>query len=175
LSAYNTDCIAAIDGITVGLGIDKAGLRKMPVAVIGAGGAARAVVAGLADAEAKIKIYNRTVERAKHLASDFKCDYASLDKLHKLKEKLIVNCTSIGMQPHVDASPVDVNLLQKHMAVFDTVYNPPETLLLKHAKQTGCHVISGVDMFLKQAAEQFKLFTGQNANTEIMRKILSLK
>ena len=175
LSAYNTDCIAALDSITSALGIDRAGLRKMPVAVIGAGGAARGVVAGLADAEAKIKIYNRTVERAKHLADDFKCDYASLDKLHKLKEKLIVNCTSIGMHPHVDASPVDVNLLQKHMAVFDTVYNPPETLLLKHAKQTGCHTISGVDMFLKQAAEQFRLFTGQNAGVETMRKILTLK
>jgi 3-dehydroquinate dehydratase/shikimate dehydrogenase len=175
LSAYNTDCTAAIDAIMAGLGIDKAGLRKMPIAVIGAGGGARAVVAGLAEAEAKIKIYNRTVERAKHLAADFKCDYASLDKLHKLKEKLIVNCTSIGMHPHVDASPIDVNILQKHMAVFDTVYTPPETLLLKHAKQTGCKTISGVDMFLKQAAEQFRLFTGHNANTEMMRKILSLK
>lgn len=175
LSAYNTDCIAAIDAITAGLGIDKAGLRKMPVAVIGAGGGARAVVAGLADADAKVKIYNRTVERAKHLAGDFKCDYDSLDSIHKLKEKLIVNCTSIGMHPHIDASPVDVKLLQKHMAVFDTVYTPPETLLLKHARQTGCKTISGVDMFLKQAAEQFKLFTGREANAGIMKKVLSLK
>jgi 3-dehydroquinate dehydratase/shikimate dehydrogenase len=175
LSAYNTDCIAAIEAIIAGLGADREGLRKMPVAVIGAGGGARAIVAGLVDAEAKVKIYNRTVERAKHLASDFNCDYASLDKLHKLKEKLIVNCTSIGMHPHVDASPVDVGLLQKHMAVFDTVYTPPETMLLKHAKQTGCKTISGVDMFLKQAAEQFKLFTGRAANVEIMKKVLSLK
>ena len=175
LSAYNTDCIAAIDAITAGLGIDRAGLRKMPVAVIGAGGGARAVVAGLADAEAKIKIYNRTVERAKHLARDFKCDYASLDSLHKLKEKLIVNCTSIGMYPHVDASPVDVNLLQKHIAVFDTVYTPPETLLLKHAREIGCKTISGVDMFLKQAAEQFRLFTGKSPNVETMRQVLKRK
>ncbi len=175
MSAYNTDCIAALDAITEGLGIDRAGLRKMPVAIIGAGGAARGVVAGLADAGAKIKIYNRTVERAKHLAADFKCDYASLDSLHKLKEKLIVNCTSIGMHPHIDVSPVDVKLLQKHIAVFDTVYNPPETLLLKHAIETGCRTISGVDMFIKQAAEQFKLFTGRGANIEVMSKILSSK
>jgi 3-dehydroquinate dehydratase/shikimate dehydrogenase len=175
LSAYNTDCIAAIDAITAGLGIYKAGLRKMPVAVIGAGGGARAVVAGLAEAEAKIKIYNRTVERAKHLAADFKCDYASLGSLHKLKEKLIVNCTSIGMYPHIDASPVDVKLLQKHMAVFDTVYTPPETLLLKHAREISCKTISGVDMFLKQAAEQFRLFTGKSPNVETMRGILTHK
>jgi 3-dehydroquinate dehydratase / shikimate dehydrogenase len=171
LSAYNTDCIAAIEAIIAGLGTDRAGLRKLPVAIIGAGGGARAVVAGLVEAGANVKIYNRTVERAKHLAADFKCDYASLDKLHKLKEKLIVNCTSIGMHPHVDASPVDVKLLQKHMAVFDTVYTPPETMLLKHARQTGCHVISGVDMFLKQAAEQFKLFTGRTPNPQTMRQI----
>jgi 3-dehydroquinate dehydratase/shikimate dehydrogenase len=175
LSAYNTDCPAALDTITSALGTDLAGLKKMPVAVIGAGGAARAVVAGLAEAEAKIKIYNRTVERAKHLAADFKCDYASLSDLHKLKEKLIINCTSIGMYPHIDASPVDVKLLQKHMVVFDTVYNPPETLLLKHARETGCKTISGLDMFIKQAAEQFRLFTGHGANVEVMRKILSLK
>lgn len=175
LSAYNTDCVAAIGAITAGFGIERAGLREMPVAVIGAGGAARAVVAGLVDAEAKVKIYNRTVERAKHLAADFKCDYAPFDSLHKLKEKLIVNCTSIGMHPHIDASPVDVKLLQKHMAVFDTVYNPPETLLLKHAREIGCKTISGVDMFLKQAAEQFRLFTDREANTEIMKKVLSFK
>jgi 3-dehydroquinate dehydratase/shikimate dehydrogenase len=79
------------------------------------------------------------------------------------------------MHPHIDASPVDVNLLQKHMAVFDTVYNPPDTLLLKHARQIGCHTISGVDMFIKQAAEQFKLFTGRSPNVEKMRQILSRK
>ncbi|MGA2172767.1 MAG: shikimate dehydrogenase [Sedimentisphaerales bacterium] len=175
LSAFNTDCAAALDSITSALHIDLAGLKQMSVAVIGAGGAARAVVAGLAEAEAKVKIYNRTVERAKHLAADFKCDYASLNDLHKLKEKLIVNCTSIGMYPNIDASPVDVELLQKHMTVFDTVYNPPETLLLKHAGETGCKTISGVDMFVSQAEEQFRLFTGQSANVGTMRKILSLK
>jgi 3-dehydroquinate dehydratase/shikimate dehydrogenase len=145
------------------------------VAVIGAGGAARAVVAGLAEAGAKIKIYNRTVERAKKLAYEFHCDYAPLGNLRKLKEKLIINCTSIGMSPHIDALPVDVKLLQKHMVVFDTVYNPPETLLLKHARETGCKTISGLDMFIKQATEQFRLFTGHGANVEVMRKILSLK
>ncbi|MCJ7729327.1 MAG: type I 3-dehydroquinate dehydratase, partial [Sedimentisphaerales bacterium] len=78
LSAYNTDWLAALDTITSSLGIDRSGLKKMPVALIGAGGVARAIVAGLADAKAKVIIYNRTVERAKKLAHDFKCDYAGL-------------------------------------------------------------------------------------------------
>jgi 3-dehydroquinate dehydratase/shikimate dehydrogenase len=170
LSAYNTDCIAALDVITAGLGIDRAGLKKMPIAVIGAGGAARAIVAGLADAKARVIIYNRTVERAKTLAREFKADYAGLADLKKLKAKLVINCTSIGMHPHVDATPVDAKFLNKDMAVFDTVYNPAETLLLKQARQLGCRTISGLDMFINQAAEQFKLFTGYNANCDLMKK-----
>jgi 3-dehydroquinate dehydratase/shikimate dehydrogenase len=173
LSAYNTDCPGALDTITSSLGIDRSGFKKMPVAVIGAGGAARAIVAGLADAKAKIIIYNRTVERAKNLAHEFKCDYAPLDELNKLKAKLVINCTSVGMSPNINATPVDAKFLNKDMAVFDTVYNPAETLLLKQAGQIGCKTISGLDMFISQAAGQFKLFTGHEANIELMRKILS--
>jgi 3-dehydroquinate dehydratase/shikimate dehydrogenase len=175
LSAYNTDCPGALDTITAGLGIDRAGLKKIPVAVVGAGGVARAIVAGLADAKAKVIIYNRTIERAKKLASEFKSDYAGLDDLRKLKAKLVINCTSVGMFSHIDATPVDAKFLNKDMAVFDTVYNPAETLFLKQAKQIGCRAISGLDMFINQAAEQFKLFTGQNANLEAMRKVLLSK
>lgn len=175
LSAYNTDCPAALDTITSSLGIDRAGLKKMPVAVIGAGGVARAIVAGLVDAKARVIIYNRTVERAKRIAREFKCDYAGLDDLRKLRANLVINCTSIGMHPHIDHSPIDAKFLKKDMVVFDTVYNPAETLLLKQAKQIGCKTISGLDMFIRQAALQFKLFTGSDANCELMRKILLAK
>jgi 3-dehydroquinate dehydratase/shikimate dehydrogenase len=173
LSAYNTDCPGALDTITAGLNIDLAGLKKMPVAVIGAGGVARAIVAGLTDAKAKVIIYNRTVERAKNLAREFKCSCAGLDGLQKLKAKLVINCTSIGMFPNVRNTPLDAKFLNKDMAVFDTIYNPAETLLLKKAKATGCKTISGVDMFISQAAGQFKLFTGRDANIETMRKTFS--
>jgi len=175
LSAYNTDCPGALGTITDGLGIDRAGFKKMPVAVIGAGGVSRAIVAGLTDAKAKVLIYNRTVERAKKLARAFKCDYAGIDRLKKLKAKLVINCTSIGMSPNVNATPVDAKYLNKDMAVFDTIYNPEETLLLKQAKSLGCKTISGLDMFISQAAGQFKLFTGRDANIETMRTILSQK
>ncbi len=78
LKAYNTDYSAALDSITSGLGITRAGLKEMPVAVIGAGGVARAIVAGLSHAGAKIKIYNRTVEKAQKLAAEFNCEFAPL-------------------------------------------------------------------------------------------------
>jgi 3-dehydroquinate dehydratase/shikimate dehydrogenase len=172
LAAYNTDYAGALDAITQGMGIERWDLRGVPVAVVGAGGVSRALVAGLTDAGAKVTIYNRTLERAQELAADFGCEAAGLDRLTQLDAKLIVNCTSIGMHPKVDASPVPAECLRSDMAVFDTVYNPAETHLLKQAKARGAKTIDGVAMFVNQAAVQFRLFTGQSANTDLMRKVV---
>jgi 3-dehydroquinate dehydratase/shikimate dehydrogenase len=172
LRAYNTDYMAALDAITSTLG-SKANLKNLPVAVIGAGGVAKAIVAGLSDAGAKITIYNRTVERGEKLAAEFNCDFGGLDDLQNLDAKLLINCTSIGMYPDTDQSPVPKEYVKKGMAVFDTVYNPAETLLLKEAKQAGAKTIDGLSMFINQAAAQFKLFTGKNADSKIMRKTIS--
>jgi 3-dehydroquinate dehydratase/shikimate dehydrogenase len=172
LSVYNTDYAGALDAITAGMGIEREDLKDMPVAVIGAGGVSRAIVAGLTDAGAKVTIYNRTVERAKALAADFNCTAAGLDALPHLDAKLVINCTSIGMHPHVDATPVPAEYLKPDMTVFDTVYNPAETLLLKQAKEKAVKTIDGVTMFVNQAAAQFHLFTGQPANTDLMGKLV---
>jgi len=170
LKAYNTDYAGALDAITAGTGIASPDLSGLSVAVIGAGGVARAIIAGLSDARAKIRIYNRTVEKAQRLAKDFGCESAGLDELPNLDAKLVINCTSIGMQPNIDESPLPDGCLAKDMIVFDTVYNPAETLLLKQAKKAGAKTIDGVAMFVNQALAQFKLFTGQNAAPELMRK-----
>jgi len=172
LHAYNTDYTAALDAIISKLRTTKAKLASLNVAVIGAGGVARAIVAGLSDAGAKITIYNRTVEKGKKLAAEFNCNFAPLDDLPRLKAKLLINCTSIGMHPDIDATPVPKKCLKKDMAVFDIVYNPPQTLLLKQAKEKKAKTIDGLSMFINQAAAQFKLFTGKNANTKLMRKIV---
>jgi 3-dehydroquinate dehydratase/shikimate dehydrogenase len=172
LAAYNTDYAGALDVITAGIDMDRTGLRGLPTAVVGAGGVARAIVAGLVDAGAKITIYNRTVERARELASDFDCSFAGLDVLSRLDARLVVNCTSIGMHPKVDATPIPAEVIKPGMAVFDTVYNPAETLLLKQAKQAGAKTIDGVSMFVNQAAAQFRLFTGEPANTPLMREVV---
>ena len=170
VKAYNTDYSAALEAIISGMKIKKAGLKELPVAVIGAGGVARAIVAGLSDAGAKIKIYNRTFERAEKLASEFNCEFAPLDELENLDAKLLVNCTSIGMHPNIEAAPVPKEYLKKTMAVFDTVYNPAETLLLKEAKKKKAKRIDGVSMFVNQAMAQFKLFTGTDGNPDLMRE-----
>jgi 3-dehydroquinate dehydratase/shikimate dehydrogenase len=148
----------------------KAKLKNLPVAIIGAGGVARAIVAALRDADAQIRIYNRTIERGRKLAAEFNCDFSPLDDLTNIDAKLIINCTSIGMHPDTDATPLPKEYITKDMTVFDTVYNPPQTLLLKQAKQKKTKTIDGVSMFVNQAAAQFRLFTNQDANTKLMRK-----
>jgi 3-dehydroquinate dehydratase/shikimate dehydrogenase len=172
ICAYNTDYAGALDAITAGMGVERKDLRGMPVAVVGAGGVSRAIVAGLTDAGAKVTIYNRTVERAEALAAEFGCEAAGLERLSQMNARLLVNCTSIGMYPHVDATPVPPECLKPDMTVFDTVYNPAETLLLKQARAQGAQTIDGITMFVNQAAAQFRLFTGQSANPDLMRRVV---
>jgi 3-dehydroquinate dehydratase/shikimate dehydrogenase len=202
VAAYNTDYAGAMDAITGGMGIKREDLKDLPVAVIGAGGVARAIVAGLSDCGVKIKIYNRTIKRAETLAREFNCEFGGLEELAKLNAKLVINCTSIGMQPKVKETPILKGIIEEAQRrrgnlnieyrtrniecrskdriaegifVFDTVYNPAETLLLKQAKEAGAKTITGLDMFVNQAVEQFKLFTGKVADLNIMRKIITKK
>jgi 3-dehydroquinate dehydratase/shikimate dehydrogenase len=76
------------------------------------------------------------------------------------------------MHPDVDTSPYNASNLNQYLAVFDTVYNPENTLLIKNAIQAQCRVITGVDMFVRQAAYQYKLFTGREAPSKLMRSTI---
>jgi len=172
LSAYNTDYAAVLDAITGTLSIDRTGLAAFPVAVVGAGGVSRAIVAGLRDAGARVTIYNRTVEKAERLADEFDCDYAGLDALRDLDARLLINGTSIGMHPNTDACPVPPACINPNIVVFDTVYNPVKTELLKNAAAAGAQTIDGVTMFVNQALAQFKLFTSQAADPGLMRSVI---
>jgi len=176
VSGYNTDYSGARDALCAALKIDKHGLHSKTCAVVGAGGAARAVVAGLTDVGANVTIYNRTVAKAQALSEEFKCRYAPLEALSQMDAQVVINCTSIGMYPDVDKTPVPVEFLQSGMTVFDTVYNPAETLLLKQAAKAGAKTISGVEMFIRQAMAQYKLFIGTEAGDppeKTMRKTIS--
>jgi shikimate 5-dehydrogenase len=120
-----------------------------------------------------VAIYNRTVERGEKLAAEFSCLFHPLDDLGKLDAELLINCTSIGMHPNVDATPLPKESIKKDMAVFDTVYNPAETLLLRQAKEAGAKTIDGLSMFVNQACAQFRLFTGHDAHIESVRNTIS--
>ena len=172
LSAYNTDYASALDLIFLTIRESGADLKDMPTAILGAGGVARTLIAGLKDAGAKITIYNRTLARAEKLAGEFDCEFAPLDELVNVRASLVVNCTSVGMYPNVNATPLPKECLKEDMVVFDSIYNPRETLLLKQAKEVGAKTIDGVSMFVNQALVQSKLFTGKNVNPKVIRKIV---
>ncbi|HBG25994.1 MAG: shikimate dehydrogenase [Planctomycetes bacterium GWF2_41_51] len=170
ITGYNTDYAGAMDALTQVMGISKKQLKGKSIAVLGAGGVARAIVAGLADVGAKITIYNRTMEKARGLAGEFKCHFAQADEIQGSDAEIIINCTSIGMYPKTDVSPLPTKCLNASQTIFDTVYNPLETLLLKQAKQAGAKTVNGAEMFINQAAEQFKMFTQCDCPMEVIRK-----
>lgn len=166
LTGFNTDYIGAIAVLE-----KKTNLKGKQIAVIGAGGAARAIVYGLVKKGAAVKIFNRSLEEGEHLAKDFGCKYDSFSSLEEIsKMSIIINATSVGMNE--DKSLIDKNLLNKNQIVFDVVYTPKETRLIKDAKEKGAQVIYGYEMLLYQAVEQFKLYTGRNAPVGEMREAL---
>lgn len=181
LYACNTDYAAALDAICEGLDIGRDQLAGRQAAVIGAGGAARAIVAGLAHSGASVTIYNRTPQRAMALVRQFRdapgrVEAASLEELSESAAEVYVNCTPVGMHPNVDASPIPADRPMKGwgpgVVVFDTIYNPTQTLLLKQAQAAGCRTIPGMEMFVRQGAAQFELWTGQPAPLEAFRAAL---
>ncbi len=178
LYASNTDYAAALDAVCDGLGIQRDELAGRRVAVIGAGGAARAIVAGFAHHGATVVIYNRTLERAEELARAFdggKVVAAPLEKLCDSCCEVFINCTPIGMHPHIDASPMPAGGPRNWgpgTVVFDTIYNPIETRLLKDARSAGCATIPGTEMFVRQAQGQFEAWTGQPAPVEVFSRVL---
>ncbi len=171
LRGTNSDYASALDALCGVMGIDRRGLAGRSVAIIGAGGAARAIVAGLVHYGASVVIYNRTAARAQALAAEFLCGAAALDEAPLTEAEILINCTPVGMYPEADASPLRrIPPLAK--IVFDTIYNPPETALLRQAKAAGCAAVSGLDMFVHQAAAQFGTWTGTAAPREVMRDVV---
>jgi len=167
----NTDYAGALDALCGGMGIARADLAGRAVAVLGAGGAARAIVAGLRHYGADVAIYNRTVSRAERLGEEFSCAAAGLDALDALTAEIVINCTSVGMHPDAEACPLKA-IPSCVKVVFDTVYNPVETLLLRRARRAGCTCVGGLEMFVNQAVEQFETWTGEPAPRDVMRNVV---
>lgn len=172
---YNTDYRAAMDCIEQAMekkwGPDEK-IQGRSVLILGAGGVSRAIAHGLRQRGAIVTIASRSVERSEALAKDIGGRAIPWERRYDSRPGLIVNGTPIGMHPNIDDSPYDRKYLDERTIVFDTVYNPEQTLLLKNAREVGCTVISGVAMFLRQAAFQYKLFTGNTPPIEAMRKAL---
>lgn len=168
LTGYNTDCFGALTALE-----KVVKLTKQKVAVIGAGGAAKAIVFGLVSKKLKVTVFNRTFKKAQTLAKKTNCQAQLLTNLSLIKNMdIIINTTSVGMVPDHKRSLVPKNLIQPHHLVMDIVYSPLKTQLLKNALSKKAKIIHGLDMLLYQATAQFELYTNHKAPVSVMRQAL---
>jgi 3-dehydroquinate dehydratase/shikimate dehydrogenase len=171
--AYNTDYHALVESLTANLppapDSTPVPLSSRTILILGAGGIARAAAHALSRQGAVLMIANRTHERAQRLAEEVGCRAIDWSARHSVLCDILINCTSVGMHPNLDESPIHNSFLKPGLHVFDTIYTPENTLLVKEARERGCHVLTGLDLFVRQAALQFKLFTGREAPLEVMR------
>jgi shikimate dehydrogenase len=179
LRGFSTDYAAILDSITSKLNITREQLKDYRVAVLGAGGTGRTAVAALAHYGATVVVYNRTVEKAQELAREFngKTGHVAAMPLDRLCDScchIYLNATSVGMHPKVDECPWGDRppKLSKDTLVFDTIYNPMKTRLLRQAEDAGALTIGGVEMFVRQAVGQFEAWTGKPAPVDIMRQVV---
>jgi 3-dehydroquinate dehydratase/shikimate dehydrogenase len=182
LRGVNTDYAAILDTITTSLNITRAQLAEKRIAVLGAGGTGRTAVAALAGCGATVVVYNRTKQRADELAREFngrrgRVVSARIQRLRESCCQVLINTTSVGMHPNVDESPLGdaPPAFAPDTLVFDTIYNPMETKLIRQAKAAGAKTVGGVEMFVRQAARQFEAWTQKAAPIDIMRSVIEAR
>jgi len=147
-------------------------LKGKKALIIGAGGAARAAVFGLSQEGANITITNRSEKRGLKLAHEFECRFVSLDQFSKERYEIVVQCTPLGMQGFGSDLSVPKDFFEPSMIVMDVVYRPMWTSFLKSARDSGCRVVTGLEMLLHQGLAQFEWWTDRDAPEEAMRSAL---
>jgi shikimate dehydrogenase len=167
LRGMNTDWMGLVAAME-----EHFSLAGKTVAVLGAGGAARAAVYGILRKGGIPIIFNRSRDRAESLARWFACEARPLASLGETEADVLINATPSGMSPSVDETPVDQRHLARFRWVVETIYNPLETRLLREAKAAGCEVITGLSMFVRQGAEQIRIWTGLDPPVELMTRVV---
>ncbi|MFV0445849.1 MAG: shikimate dehydrogenase [Planctomycetaceae bacterium] len=166
----NTDYEAALASLRLGMGDrDLAGQR---VLILGAGGVSRAIAHGVSRAGGMLTVTNRHKDRAAELAEEVGCTFVTWENRGSVECDILINCTPVGMWPEMNETPFPQHWLREHMLVFDTIYNPENTLLLKQARERDCRTVSGLEMFIRQAAAQFEIFAQRPAPLDVMRDAL---
>jgi shikimate dehydrogenase len=168
---YNTDASGALRALE-----RKTEVGDKKAVLVGAGGAARAIAFALAGEGATVDIVNRTVERAEKLADEVRnvgeVTAHPLDELGDVvpDADIVINATTVGMGE--DVSPVPADALRPHHVVFDAVYTPLETRLLRDSADAGATTVDGAWMLVYQGAEAFEIWTGKTAPVEKMNAAL---
>ncbi|HLJ76909.1 MAG TPA: shikimate dehydrogenase [Acidobacteriaceae bacterium] len=166
LFGFNTDVAAVVRPLE-----RRLQLRGAKILILGAGGAARAAVFGLVEKGAEVFIFNRTPEAGKKLARQAKAKTIRKEQIAKTNFDVIVNTTPVGMRGVKPASILEPKELNARL-VFDLVYNPVDTPLIRMAREKGLPVITGVEMFVHQGARQFEIWTGKPAPEEEMLRVV---
>jgi shikimate dehydrogenase len=176
LKGYNTDASGFYQALTA----NKIVVSKKKIVILGAGGASRAIAFILADKGAELTILNRSLDSAQTIAervfqalrTEIKVGKLTVKNLEPVLDEadILVNTTSLGMSPDLTETPVPARLLKKELVVFDIIYNPLKTRLIKEAEKEGARVLNGLEMLVRQGAAAFELWTDLKAPIEVMRK-----
>ncbi len=165
ISGYNTDWIGVIRPLQ-----KVTELHAKNVAIVGAGGAARAIAYGIKKAGGNFVVYNRSLERAKKIAEDLGGQAQPLDKIAEIASAdIIINATPIGHAPMEDQSPISKNHIKQSQIVFDIISHPYNTQLILDAESKGAKVLHGVEMWSYQGAQQLKLFFNIDVDPAVLR------
>ena len=167
LKGYNTDWIGLIRDLKESLEIEG-----KTFVILGAGGAARAIVFGILKEGGTPVIVNRTIEKGEEMARDFACSFYPLSEIGKIKADCLINTTPVGMSPDSEKSPIVRKALGNFRWVVDIIYNPLMTKLLRDAEEAGCVALTGMGMFVHQGAEQIKIWTGIEPPRAFMKGIV---
>ena len=172
---YNTDYRAAMDCLNEALTKlfpEPNPFEGKSALLLGAGGVSRAIGWGLSQRRVRVAVTSRNFETATQLAKEFGGRAIPWDERHSVQPNILVNGTPIGMFPEMDDTPYRGDKLDARTLVFDTIYNPEQTLLIRNARTAGCPIITGLSMFVRQAAYQYKLFTGLEPPVKVMVKTI---
>lgn len=168
LKGYNTDWLGILRPLK-----KRLSLHKKRVVILGAGGAAQAAAYACSNAGSQVTILNRTASKAQRLAGTYNASFGELASTLDLKDfEVVINTTALGMGVLEGQSPLEAHQLARHQLVFETIYAPRETALVRQALSEGCPVIYGDEMFLEQALAQFELHTKHAAPRAVMQAIL---
>jgi shikimate dehydrogenase len=165
LVGYNTDAMGALKALE-----EKTELPGKTCLIIGAGGAARAIGFILRHHGVRLTICNRSIGRGENLARSLGCPFIPLREVEGIQADLLIQTTPVGMYPHEDQCIISPSTLKQGMLVMDIIYNPLETRLLRMARARGCVAIDGLGMFIRQGAEQFRIWTGLEAPLSAMTR-----
>jgi len=159
---YNTDAPGFTRALLEFIG--RKDLKRMKVAIIGAGGAAKAVAHAVWELGGKACVFNRTTDKARELAQKYNFKWATLDAGNRITLEswadLIVQTTSVGMFPNLEDDPIEFYAFNGTEYVYDVIYNPEKTRMLKRAEKAGCKICNGYTMLQYQAYIQYEMFTG---------------